>query len=298
LKNLQTTATVIIHNAWNVNFNLALPSFKPDLQGTVNLINFTTTAPKSPHLFFISSISSVMNHLTESKLTPEAVVTTSQPAPNGYANSKYLAEQLLDNAARTHSIRTSFARVGQVAGAVKATGLWNKTEWFPSLVMSSLQVGAIPNSIGSTLSRIDWVPIDLLAEVLVDISLREPSPGCKVFHPLNLHPKTWEEMIPTVVDVLSKSSSNVIEKVSISEWTQRVRRDIEIGSEKSDLQALMERNPAAKLIEFFEGLASAGDDNLLDTQRTAEESRRLMEIPDVKAEWIRKWLGEWMDSVS
>jgi hypothetical protein len=49
--------------------------------------------------------------------------------------------------------------------------LWNKHEWFPSLVLSSLYVGALPDDIGSTLGRIDWVLVDLLAGVLVDLVL-------------------------------------------------------------------------------------------------------------------------------
>lgn len=296
-KRLQNTATVIIHNAWNVNFNLSLSSFNPDLQGMVNLINFTASASKTPHLFFISSISSVMNYLTESQITPEATVSSSQPAPNGYANSKYIAENLLENSERTISIRASFARVGQVAGAVKTPGLWNKAEWFPSLVMSSLQVGAIPSSMGPALNRVDWVPIDLLAEVLVDLSLIQPSEGCKVFHPLNPHPKTWKEIIAAVLDVLNKPSGKAIERVPISEWIQRVRRDIETGSEHSDLQVLLEKNPVAKLLEFFEDVSSAGGSNYLDTKQTAKESERLRDIPGVKPEWIQKWIGEWMESV-
>jgi hypothetical protein len=38
-------------------------------------------------------------------------------------NSKYIAERLLDNAARTRRIRTSLARVSQVAGVVRNPGL-------------------------------------------------------------------------------------------------------------------------------------------------------------------------------
>ncbi|KAJ5118014.1 secondary metabolism biosynthetic enzyme [Penicillium atrosanguineum] len=298
LKRLQNTATVIIHNAWNVNFNLSLSSFKSDLKGMANLINFTTTSSKSPHLFFISSISSVMNHFTETRLTPETTVKTSQPAPNGYANSKYLAEQLLHHASKQHSIRASFARVGQIAGPVKMPGLWNQSEWFPSLVMSSLQVGAIPESMGSALDRIDWVPIDLLAEVLVDLVLSQHDEGCKVYHPLNLCPTTWDRLLPDIINILNKSSDKEIEKVCLFEWTQRVRRDIETGSESRDLQVLLEKNPAAKLLEFFERISSLGEENVLDTRQTEKKSSKLRSIPGVKNEWLEKWIGEWMAPVS
>ena len=40
-KTLQETTTLVIHNAWAVNFNLSLSSFKPHLAGVVNLANFS-----------------------------------------------------------------------------------------------------------------------------------------------------------------------------------------------------------------------------------------------------------------
>lgn len=301
LRLLQESTTAIIHNAWNVNFNLSLPSFKPDISGLVNLINFTATASRTPTLFFLSSISSVMGHETNSRLTPESIFSTNTTAPNGYANSKYVAEKLLDHSAQTLGIRTSLARVGQVAGAVRTPGLWNKAEYFPSLVKSSLQVGAVPASLGTTLDRIDWVPIDLLAEVLTGLALRECQQGCiSVYHPLNLHPTTWDMVITVVADELSRITGGPLDLISLSEWVQRVRQDIETagGSQKvvgeSELQALLEKNPAAKLLEFFEGLLSVQSDNVLDTHGTASVSEKLRSIENIKEEWIRKWIREWM----
>ncbi|KAJ5698745.1 hypothetical protein N7462_000750 [Penicillium macrosclerotiorum] len=298
---LQQSATVIIHNAWNVNFNLSLPSFTPDLSSIVHLVNFAASSPKSPNLFFLSSISSVMGYRTESSLTPEAIIKTDSPGLNGYANSKYIAEQLLDYASKTRGIRASIARVAQVAGAVRNPGLWNKAEWFPSLVKSSLQIGAVPENIGTTLDRIDWTPIDLLSEVLVDIALHEKAPGqVHTYHPSNLHPKSWTEIIQVVANELSLLSGKTVEGIPLQEWVRRVRQDIETagGSQNSvgdrELQQLLDRNPAAKLLEFFDGLGTAPPDNILDTQNAAKESEKLRTIQGIKEEWVRKWIGEWM----
>ncbi|KAF3391263.1 Iterative polyketide synthase CazM [Penicillium rolfsii] len=301
LKLLQESTTAIIHNAWNVNFNLSLPSFKVDLLGLVNLINFTATASKSPTLFFLSSISSIMGHETESRLTPGSIISTNTPAPNGYANSKYIAEKLLDHAAQKLGIRTSLARVGQVAGAVRTPGLWNKAEYFPSLVRSSLQVGAVPVSLNATLDRIDWVPIDLLAEVLIGLVLRDSEPGrINVYHPLNLHPTTWNNIITVVADELSQISGSPLKFIGLSEWVQLVRLDIENASgyqrtvSESDLQVHLKKNPAAKLLDFFDGLVSVKSDNVLDTHDTASVSEKLRSIEGIKEEWVRKWIREWM----
>lgn len=180
--------------------------------------------------------------------------------------------------------------------------VWNKAEYFPSLVKSSLQISAIPSTVGATLDRIDWVPIDLLADVLPDLALRESQPShINVYHPLNLRPTTWSSIIATVADELSQlSDGKPMEFVDLPEWVQRVRQDTESsgGSQRkvdeSDLQALLEKNPAAKLIKFFEGIVSVQSENILDTQGTAGVSEKLRSIEGIKGEWIRKWTREWM----
>ncbi|KAI9927529.1 hypothetical protein MW887_003147 [Aspergillus wentii] len=330
LHTLQATTNLIIHNAWAVNFNLSLPSFKPNLDSVVNLINFTHNATQQPHLFFISSISSVMGHHSNSGLTPEAPITTTTPAPNGYANSKYLGEHLLTQAAK-NGLHASFARVGQVAGSVRSAGLWNKAEWFPSLVLSSLHVGALPDTLGKALDRVDWLPIDLLGDVLVDLALGKSevngytnghtngatngaanghtngtinesmNDAINVFHPHNIHPQTWETIRPMVADAIFKTSGKKIETIPSRDWVQRVRHDIEIASNSDkglsdkDLQALLAKNPAAKLLEFFDGIMSqTAPENVLDTTLTAQRSEKLRVVEGVKSEWIEKWVGEWV----
>lgn len=309
LSTLQRETTLIIHNAWAVNFNLSLSSFQPQLTGVINLLNLASCASKSPRLFFISSISSVMGHSTASKTTPDELISTTSPAPNGYATSKYLTEHLLAHGAKTRNLRTAFARVGQVAGAAKAHGLWNKNEWFPSLVLSSLHVGAVPDTVSPKLDRVDWVPVDLLAEVLVELALSDCSDSTaeaertvEVFHPHNLNLMPWNEAIrPVIADALAGYAGKQIETVPLVDWIERVRRDLEGtgtgGSSDNELQVLLERDPAAKLLGFFEGLAdsaSAEPDNVLETGKTAQRSERLRAVPGVKAEWVRKWVGKWV----
>lgn len=340
---LQQTATLVIHNAWTVNFNVPLATFEPQMQGVVNLINFVTRSPRSPHLFFLSSISSVMGHYNgESGLIPETVLTTTTSAPNGYANSKYIAEHLLDYAAqqqqeqqnRTQQAQAapsfSFARVGQVAGAVRSPGLWNRAEWFPSLIQSSRHLQALPDTLGP-MDRIDWVPVDLLAEVLVELALlgaddfpastminrcssatNSPT-AVQVYHPVNLHPQSWDLIRPVVADALlaqdKENSGRRIETIPLREWVQRIRRDIEAASVSfsadtkdskrlgdKELQALLEQNPAAKLLDFFEGLTMEHTQpgTVFESVNTAKMSKTLREVEGVRPEWLRKWVGEWL----
>ncbi|KAJ5556369.1 acetyl-CoA synthetase-like protein [Penicillium frequentans] len=298
-------ATLVIHNAWPVNFNLSLASFKPHLLGVVNLINFSGQGTYSPRLFFISSISSTIGHHTDTGLTPESIVTTTTPALNGYANSKYVAEHLLAHAvqqssgslASAHVGQVAVARVGQVAGPVRSRGLWNKSEWFPSLVLSSLHLDAVPDTIGPALERIDWLPVDLLADILVDLALLRSSCALNFYHLVNLHPQFWKEIRPIVADILRKASGRSLETISEREWVLRVRRGVELASQagEKELQLQLSKNPAAKLLEFFEtAMAQTTPENVLDVQDTAQVSKKLREVDAVKPEWIQKWAQEWL----
>ncbi|KAJ6028558.1 NRPS-like enzyme [Penicillium herquei] len=300
LQQLQEQATLVVHNAWPVNFNLSLASFKPHLTGVVNLINFSSQAIRSPRLLFVSSISSTLGHQTETGLIPETVVTTTTPAPNGYANSKYISEHLLAYATQQGLPHPAFARVGQVAGPIRYPGLWNKSEWFPSVVLSSLHLGALPDSLGQAMNRVDWVPIDLLSEILVDVALLN-NYGLSVYHPVNLNPKSWNEIKPFVVDALQKLSGKTVDTIPLRDWVIRVRKDVEAASQgdkvlkEAELQAHLAKNPAAKLLEFFEGLvAHTSSESALDTQNTSQASEKLREVDAVKPEWIEKWVGEWL----
>ena len=321
---LISTATLIIHNAWPVNFNLSLPAFRTQLDSLVNLIDFSAKSTASPQLFFISSISSVMSYGSSSQTIPEEVISTeSAPGPNGYAESKFLSERLLDHAAQKLSINTAFARVGQIAGPVHHPGLWNKAEWFPSLVISSLHVGAIPDSLGATMGNIDWVPIDELAEILVDLAVnmpRQDSPGhnplpkrAKVFHPLNPHPTTWQAIQPIIASDLESIAICLRKEpprtIPLASWLQRVRKDMETtaGSHKnnnstladSDLETLLRKNPAVKLLAFYEDVLGSqeGAGKSWEMRETMERSQKVRELEGVRAEWVSKWVREWFSGI-
>ena len=57
----------------------------------------------------------------------------------GYGESKYIAEQLLPEAATTSAVSAVICRVGQLAGpVVNVGGVWNEQEWLPSVSPGSI----------------------------------------------------------------------------------------------------------------------------------------------------------------
>ncbi|KUJ12451.1 NRPS-like enzyme [Mollisia scopiformis] len=287
------SATLIIHNAWPVNFNLSLDAFRPQLTGLLNLFTFSASARYKPALFFISSISSVLGLRTPSRLTFEEVVTTTDaPFSNGFENPDFIA------------------RVGQIAGPVLQPGLWNPAEWLPSLVMSSIRINALPDSLGAGMSRVDWIPVDLLAEIIVDISLHHDGnlvcSGAEVLHLRNLKVTTWEALLPDVKSIIDSITSKNIAVVPAKSWLANIRQDFEStlkskeGNEgekvaDEELETLLKANPAIKLLDFFSSSFPETEEvNVLALEKTLSRSEPLRSLGGVSSSWMQKWIAEWL----
>jgi thioester reductase-like protein len=61
--------------------------------------------------------------------------------PQGYGESKWICERLLDAARTKSGVSSAVLRVGQIAGPVENRrgegALWNKQEWLPSVRLHS-----------------------------------------------------------------------------------------------------------------------------------------------------------------
>lgn len=174
---LAQRVTHVIHSAWDLNFVRSLDSFaNSHLKGIEHLINFASQATHLDRLIFVSSIATATawaeNH---DDPVPETVMSDWYAAEGmGYAQSKLIAERLLAAASEKSGLRTSICRVGQIAGPTTESGVWNKREWIPSLIASSIYLSKLPTSLGSR-DLIDWIPVDIAAQIIVDlISDSEP----------------------------------------------------------------------------------------------------------------------------
>lgn len=314
---LRDQAGLIIHNAWPVNFNLGLAAFQPQFAGLVNLFRLAakTTLDRTPRVVFVSSVSAVGGLAAGlDEPVPEKVFTSfDTPSANGYARSKFLSELMCDAAARRLGLDTLVLRVGQVAGAVRRPkGQWNRTEWLPSLVIGSKEMGSIPDTLGPQFSEIDWVPSEVLADVLADLALSQCDPqaelephgptnheagGARVFNLRNPCTTTWESLLPTIVESIKTSTASDLESVVVtpSEWLARLseteRKTIGDGSKLS--------NPAIRLLEFYRDSLWGTSNGLQRSQLMAingsmAKSRTLRGMQAVNADWMRKWVGEWM----
>ncbi|KAE9385220.1 hypothetical protein BT96DRAFT_1026658 [Gymnopus androsaceus JB14] len=122
LKELRQNLTVIIHNAWRLDFNLSLASFESHVKGSRVLIDLARSSRHSSSIRFLftSSIASAQSWDAKTQgLYPEEVVMDAKYAVGGgYGESKYVTERIL---AKSGLEATSF-RLGQLTGGPKRIG--------------------------------------------------------------------------------------------------------------------------------------------------------------------------------
>ncbi|TRX91306.1 hypothetical protein FHL15_007728 [Xylaria flabelliformis] len=306
---------LLVHNAWPVNFNLPLLSFRPMLAGLVNLVRFAA-AVSLPNfrVAFISSVSVVadMGPKAPAEAVPDERTSLGASLANGYACSKYLAEVLCDSAAKQLGLHVAILRIGQVAGSTARHGaIWNRAEWLPSLVISSARaLNCLPKSLGPHFSEVDWVPSDLLGAIVRDITLANPTStpqaGAEVFNVRNPRTTSWESLMPTIQEAVKTKISRTVQVVSSTEWITRLQES-ERGyhSETVDTspQELAGNNPAVKLLNFYrhwlwpQEPENNTPQSPMVISRAVATSTTLRDMPSISPGWMEKW-GSGIESVS
>ncbi|KAF5351512.1 hypothetical protein D9758_007194 [Tetrapyrgos nigripes] len=279
---LRNELTLIIHNAWRVDFNVSLASLEPHLQGTRNLLDLALTSRREiiPRIVFVSSIA-VFNNWHSDKPGPEDYLA--DPAisvSSGYGESKWCGENILREASLQTPLKPVIVRVGQICGG--PNGEWNTTEWFPALVRSSQTLKKLP-MLGGHLS---WVPIDIAAQVITELS-HSNYQFANLVHP---HPTTASHILDLVAPMIGA------EIVPYAQWIEALNKSQSSASDPA-------RNPALKLLEFFQSQVATADNvngevlglPSLSTARTVESSHTLKTLTQrqLGSEDVEKWIGYW-----
>lgn len=303
---ITTKATLILHNAWTVNFMLPLPSFRSQFDGLINLFRLTSAQSSPANLLYISSISSVaqLPSVSPSLSIPEEVIRDfNAPYEIGYAKSKLVSELLCDVAARKLNIPVYFARVGQIAGAVEGEPVtsWNMAEWLPSLVVTSMSLGALPEDLGAELNKVDWIPVDMLAQALVEMGTNLKgekesggSLGAQAFNVSNPRQTSWKELVPSVVASVKKYAGKEIRTVPAEEWLEKLQETSEAFF-ADDVVDLGRTHPGIKLQEFYEARMGDGQKAIeWEMANATGKSKRLASMSPVSGDWVDKWVKGWV----
>ena len=172
---------VIYHNGALVNFVQPYQTLKAaNVTGTEEVLRLACRGrPKAIHyVSTVSVFSEAPRYVTGHKETDEPEQHGN--LPNGYAESKWVAEKLVV-AARERGFQVSIYRPAIVAGYCRS-GAWNTGDFWCRLIKGCLQMSYAPRE----RIRIDMAPVDYMSRAIVALSQQTDAVG-SIFH-LN-HPE-------------------------------------------------------------------------------------------------------------
>jgi thioester reductase-like protein len=285
---LLATVDRVVHNAWPVNFNISVSSFENSIRGVRHLVDFSAAASKHVPIVFVSSIGTVGNWNSSDKV-PEVALHDWTLPQMGYGLSKLAGSLILDAAAERSNVPTASVRVGQVAGSRGEKGIWNPQEFIPSLIASSVYLGALPDHLGAQ-QEIAWTPVEDIAGLILDVAgittQKSVAEISGYFHGVNPSIADWAHLAPAVKDFYGDGMSIV----SLAEWVKR----LEASEKESDLP--VEKNPAVKLLDTYRGMLAAkeqGQTMRFALERTKSHSPTIREAGPITPALMRNWCRQW-----
>ena len=307
-----STVTLVIHSAWPVNFNLPLSSFSASLASVSSLASLAAASPLRPDVIYVSSVAAGRNY-SPYPIPEEILMSLSMADRNGYGQSKHIAERILDYGARQYQLPITILRLGQVCGpAHNLRGGWTSREWVPSLVLSSRRLGMLPRTLGTAKeglredapTDIDWMPIDELAEALVEASMRIRADesecsegrggGARVINMRNPNETSWTTLLPSLKAALEEDGKTV-RIVEYGVWLNALRES-EVASLKSDSSGLVgaaRESAAINLMGFFESLKENAHGTSMRIDKALAISPGLGTMSNVNSEMLSRWVKEW-----
>lgn len=237
-KTVLQSVTSIVHAAWPVNFSMGVTAFESSLQGCVNLINVASRSYLSqpPQLLFCSSIAAAALHpssTTHDAVMEELSIDPKDAVPNGYGQSKWIAEALFDAAtSKIPNLNSTIVRIGQLSGDV-GHGIWNEKEAYPLLIKTAQTIGSLPNLSDHQLY---WLPVDVAGEMIVEIAMQVEK-GTRVIHVASMEITEWKKILLSV-----RNAYPQVREVPLEKWLEELRT-----AKDQDPKS----NPAIKLLDYY-----------------------------------------------
>lgn len=218
-KKLSQSIHIIYHNAAQVNGILPYSSLRPaNVIGTQNILQLAFSVPSDtlPFLYHISTIA-ILGHsgiVTESPQIPP----TALPLLTGYAQSKWVAENLVHRAFAA-GLRGCVFRPGTISGH-SATGKCNPLDSV-TLLIRGLAKETVWCDGGPLPRRFLLAPVDYVVKGIVEIATSGMMEG--VYHFLGKKPVPLTAIIDALVE-----SGNSMTRVSLDNFKEHVNTIDEI----------------------------------------------------------------------
>ncbi|MFJ9041078.1 amino acid adenylation domain-containing protein [Streptomyces sp. NPDC102406] len=201
----------IVHNGARVNFAAGYAELRaPNVAGTHELLRLLADSA-SPGMHYVSTTG------VYAPVSRPAPVTESTPTgppaalPDGYAQSKWVAEGLVEEADR-RGLPVTFHRPGRISGDT-TTGACQDRDLLWQLIKGCLQAGTVPDlRSGST----DWVPVDHVSTAIATLSTTG-APSAGTYHFTNPNAPTLDQVFDTAV-----RAGHVLRPEPVARWQARV----------------------------------------------------------------------------
>ncbi|KAJ7485053.1 putative aminoadipate reductase [Mycena galericulata] len=286
---IRSSVTLIIHNAWQLDFNLTLGSFSPHVAGTRHLVDLALSSAVLSKIVFTSSIAAIGSGLDSGPIPHE--ITYASVGALGYGQSKFVAEQVINRS----GLHTASLRIGQLYGGLPK-GVWSTTDWFPILVKTSMTLGHLPLTNG----LVSWLDFETAAQAVVDVAFApldsvQPS---RVFPVVNPRPVPFNFVIAGIRDAILKHCSVQLQLVSFAEWYASLESVAASHSSKRDHS---DAPPGIKLLGIFSRLANLSvkfSNSQFTASELSTEEIQALSVPIRTAEavtsenaesWVRYW---------
>ncbi|PWY81715.1 hypothetical protein BO94DRAFT_547979 [Aspergillus sclerotioniger CBS 115572] len=203
----------------------------------------------------------------------------------GYAQSKYIAESLLTDAAARWHLDISILRLGQVVGSSDAgsSERWESHDWVHSMVRLCRTTGLIP----SDLVQVDWVPVDRMSRAMLEIALRprrdDAGGQANVFH--LVHPR----QIPFahLADAIQASSGPASQQLGFKEWVEA------LGNLPAGMLSAGIEEERIRIFPFFASLVGKWCPSM-DTSRACMASPTLAALRPIDGGLLERWCRDWV----
>lgn len=145
---------------------------------------------------------------------------------------------------------------------------------------------SIPDSLGESSDTIQWIPVDVVAEIVVYLIETKVSPSAPaiatILHLLNSRSMSWKSLQPVIVQSMEQIMGH---SVNILQAHAMQHGDDSIVALSNSLLAV-------KLLGSLR--ASFSETKTKHWQiRRALQSKRLESLPPVQGSWLNKWIVEW-----
>lgn len=276
---------VVLHCAAEVNWAATYEQLaRVNVEATRALLRFACTlVAKSFH--FVSSVAAGYSTFDASPLHERAAPADPEGLHLGYAQSKWVAEQLVD-AARSRGLPSAAYRPTLIAGR-SDSGIGNDDDLFSRMLRGCVALGRAPD--------LDWVldacPVDFVATAIARAAVREPARS-RVVHLRNPRPARWRE---AVLWMNLRGYEVKLEPYAV--WVERVRQTAGDAHPLQALRAfLLHKPPREGGLHLAELYARPHVRELQAVESDAALTALNVECPRLGAHLLERYFDRWMET--